>query len=75
MEKDVHNLHLEARMTVLTQRELKLMVMVSDGFTNKEIAIATGRALPTVKNTLVRIKDKLGAKNSAHAVKLVMGAI
>jgi DNA-binding CsgD family transcriptional regulator len=48
------------------------MNMIAEGMTNKEIAQATGKALPTVKNTLVRIKDKLGARNSPHAVRLMM---
>jgi DNA-binding NarL/FixJ family response regulator len=63
---------LEGIMAELTQHELELMMMISDGFTNKEIAIATGRALPTVKNTLAKIKDKLGARNAPHAVKLII---
>ena len=56
---------------LLTKNELNLMRLCSEGLTNQEIALKTGKALPTVKNTMVKIKDKLGAKNSAHAVAII----
>lgn len=62
-------------MAILTQNERKIMEMVADGFLNKEIAIATGKAPSTVKNTLVLIYEKLGAKNRAQAVAMMNGVL
>jgi DNA-binding NarL/FixJ family response regulator len=58
---------------ILTTNERLILEMVSDGFLNKEIAIASGRALSTVKNTLVLIYSKLGARNRAQAVAKIAG--
>jgi DNA-binding CsgD family transcriptional regulator len=52
----------------LTLKQKKLMWMLAEGMTDKEIAASEGVALSTVKNTMVAIYDKLDAKNRAHAV-------
>jgi two-component system nitrate/nitrite response regulator NarL len=44
----------------LTQRELKIVVAVSSGFTNKEIAQQLSLSVETVKHHLTNIFDKLG---------------
>jgi len=48
------------------------MDMVCQGRYDKEIALARGRAVSTVKNTMGTIYEKLGARNRAHAVKLYL---
>jgi DNA-binding NarL/FixJ family response regulator len=52
----------------LTDRQNKLLWMVADGMTDKEIAAALGIAVSTVKNTMVKIYEKLEARNRAQAV-------
>lgn len=57
----------------LTPNEYHLMMLVADGLTNKEIAALTHKAESTVKNTLLSIRRKLGAKNTPHAVAIMGG--
>ncbi len=52
----------------LTNGQTRLMWMVTEGMTDKEIAARQGVALSTIKNTMVVIYDKLQARNRAHAV-------
>lgn len=52
----------------LPPRQTQIIEMVARGMTNKEIADALGISFNTVKNTIVVILDKLGAKNRAEAV-------
>jgi DNA-binding NarL/FixJ family response regulator len=58
----------ETYMDRLSPGQTKLMWMVIEGMTDKEIAATRGVALSTVKNSMVVIYDKLEAKNRAHAV-------
>ena len=60
-------------MAIISQQERQILEMVSDGFTDKEIAISLGRATQTVKNQQAAIRHKLGAKNRAHAVNIIFG--
>lgn len=55
-------------MASLTGRQAKLMWMVAEGMTNKEIAAVLDIALSTVKNTMVMVYEKLEARNRAEAV-------
>lgn len=52
----------------LAPRQTQIIEMVSRGMTDKEVATALGIAVSTVKNTMVTIYEKLGAKNRAEAV-------
>jgi DNA-binding NarL/FixJ family response regulator len=52
----------------LTDRQAKLMWMVAQGMTDKEIASTLDVAVSTVKNTMVMIYEKLEARNRAQAV-------
>jgi DNA-binding CsgD family transcriptional regulator len=52
----------------LTDRQAKLMWMVAQGMTDKEIAAILGLAVSTVKNTMPMIYEKLEARNRAQAV-------
>jgi DNA-binding CsgD family transcriptional regulator len=52
----------------LTEKQARLMWMVAQGMTDKEIASTECLAVSTVKNTMVAIYEKLEARNRAHAV-------
>jgi DNA-binding NarL/FixJ family response regulator len=54
----------------LTQIELEILKLVSQGHTYAEIARIRKRALQTVKNQGCVMLLKLGAYNSAHAVAI-----
>lgn len=49
-------------------KEEKIVQMLSNGYTVKEIAIATGMNIRTLEAKLVRVKDQNGAKNIHHLV-------
>jgi DNA-binding CsgD family transcriptional regulator len=55
-------------MAKLTDRQTKLMWMVAQGMTDKEIAAILCLAVSTVKNTMRMIYEKLEARNRAQAV-------
>jgi DNA-binding CsgD family transcriptional regulator len=52
----------------LTPREADLVEYVRLGYTNAQIALATGRSVPAVRNLLVRIFDKTGVRTRAQLV-------
>lgn len=54
----------------LTEREVELLGYVAGGQTNQQIAKSMNIAVPTVKNHLAHIMEKLGATTRAHAVSL-----
>jgi two-component system, NarL family, response regulator len=56
----------------LTERELEILNLLAQGNTNKLIAAELGFSESLVKQELVRIFDKLGAKDRAHAVMLAI---
>jgi DNA-binding NarL/FixJ family response regulator len=51
----------------LTVRELQIVALVDIGLSNKEIARRLCIEVPTVKNHVHRILDKLGVRNRAEA--------
>jgi DNA-binding NarL/FixJ family response regulator len=53
----------------LSQRECEVLQLLAEGATSKEIALALGLRPKTVENHRARILDKLGAANSAAAVR------
>jgi two-component system response regulator NreC len=53
----------------LSEREREVLQLLADGGTSKEIAAALGLRPKTVENHRARILDKLGAANSAAAVR------
>jgi two-component system nitrate/nitrite response regulator NarL len=55
----------------LTARELQVVDLVERGMSNKEIARELCIELPTVKNHVHRILDKLGVCRRADAAALV----
>lgn len=54
----------------LTARELEILDLISEGLTNKEIARTMAIRLPTVKNHVHNIFEKLGVHTRAAAVAL-----
>jgi DNA-binding CsgD family transcriptional regulator len=56
----------------LTQRELSVLKIASEGRTADEIARALGLGMETVRSHLKNARTKLGARNSAHAVAEAM---
>jgi DNA-binding NarL/FixJ family response regulator len=53
----------------LSEREREVLQLLADGGTSKEIAVALGLRPKTIENHRARILDKLGAANSAAAVR------
>ena len=56
----------------LTQRELSVLKIASDGRTAEEIARALGVGMETVRSHFKRARAKLGARNRTHAVAEAM---
>lgn len=57
----------------LSGRERQMLDLACTGLTNGEIATRLNLALPTVKNSMSRIFDKLGVRNRAEAIALNIG--
>ena len=51
-------------------RELEVVGLVSEGFSNKEIATRLFLAEETIKTHLVKVRGKLDARNRAHLVSI-----
>lgn len=58
----------------LTQREVEVLQLVSEGNTNKEIGAELGLSALTVKSHLARIARKLGSGDRAHMVTVAFRA-
>jgi DNA-binding CsgD family transcriptional regulator len=56
----------------LSPREVEVLQMVAEGYSNKEIAGHFALTEHTVKNHLTGIMRKLGARDRAHAVVLAL---
>lgn len=56
----------------LTVEEIKILELVSQGFTNRDIATKLIKAYPTVKGQLQGIFHKLGCNNRDEAVRLAI---
>lgn len=57
---------------LLSHRQTEILQRVASGDETKEIASALGLKVPTVRNHVDGIIQKLGAKNRAHAVVLAL---
>jgi DNA-binding NarL/FixJ family response regulator len=51
-------------------RELEVLELVSEGFSNKEIGTRLFLAEDTIKTHIVAVRRKLDARNRAHAVSI-----
>ncbi len=56
----------------LTPKETRLCELLCDGLTNKQIAEARGLKIGSVKNSLRRIYDKIGADTRLQLVILLL---
>lgn len=54
----------------LSPREIEVIELVLEGYTNKQIAQRLGVGFETVKTHISHICSKLGARNRAHAASL-----
>jgi len=55
--------------TTLSQREKEVLLAIAQGSTNKEVAVQLGLSVRTVDTYRVRIKRKLGARNTAELLR------
>jgi two-component system response regulator FixJ len=65
---------LAARLAQLTPREHEVMEMVTEGRSNKEIAIDLGVSAKTVEAHRARVMEKMQAGSLAELVRMVMAA-
>jgi LuxR family maltose regulon positive regulatory protein len=54
----------------LTKRELELLKLIEQGYTNQDIADRLVISIPTVKRHITNIYSKLGAKNRTQAISI-----
>ena len=59
--------------TPLTPQEQRIVALVADGMTNKEIAVALALSPKTVKNYLSNVFEKLGIQRRSQAAALHAG--
>ena len=62
----------KAKSEPITYREMHILMMSAQGYSNKEISEYLGIAYQTVKNNFHRLMKKLGAKTNAQALLLAM---
>lgn len=57
----------------LSERHQQIMELIMKGYADKEIAQELGVSYHTIKGHIMRIYDKLGAVDRAHAVAIYLG--
>jgi len=57
----------------LSPRLKEIIALIMQGYADKEIAQRLGVSYHTVKGSIMRIYDKLGAVDRAHAVAIYLG--
>lgn len=72
-ERDTRTEPTATHLPRLTRRELEIVDLIDRGLSNKEIARELCIELPTVKNHVHRILEKLGVRRRADAAALVCG--
>ena len=58
----------DAQKLGISHRELEILALVSEGYTNKEIAYILGIKYQSVKNHMHHLQKKLGVKSAAGAL-------
>lgn len=58
--------------TDLSPAQNRLLLLLADGYSKPEIARATGWSYETLKDYSERIRLKLGARNTTHAVAIAI---
>ena len=59
-------------MVKLTELETRIVALIADGMTEREIGNEVGYSRNTVRIRTMELKGKLGARNREHAVALAM---
>ena len=57
----------------LTRREVEILRRLGSGRTNKEIAVALGLEVQTIKNAVTRIYHKLHVSTRSDAARVAIG--
>lgn len=52
--------------------ELAILKAIADGLTVPEVALLLEKGEPTVKSQLARVRLKVGARNTSHAVAIAL---
>jgi len=73
-EVQTQRAEIAARLAHLTPREHEVMEMVTDGRSNKEIALGLGVSAKTVEAHRARVMEKMEASSLAELVRMVMAA-
>lgn len=68
-EEVLHPPNIEQLITPLSKREIEVLELISQGFTNEEISKTLYLAISTVKNYNQSLFGKLGVKNRTEAIK------
>lgn len=63
----------ETRHVRLTRREAEILALVTEGLSNKQIALQLSIELPTVKNHVHNVLEKLGVRTRSQAVAVTSG--
>ena len=66
-----HRSAIEARLATLSPREREVLMLLTAGLVNKQIAVALGIAKRTVEFHRAHIMDKTGAASILHLVQMV----
>ena len=56
----------------LTERELEVLQLLSEGYSNKQVSEKLFISVQTVKTHVAHIFEKLGSRDRAHAVATAM---
>lgn len=59
---------------LLTERQIRVLQLMSEGFTQEEIGALISRSNKTVELEVLHIRQDLKARNTMHAVSLALVA-
>lgn len=59
---------------MLTERQIRVLQLMSEGFTQEEIGALIQRSTKTVELEVLHIRQDLKARNTMHAVSLALVA-
>ena len=57
---------------MLTERQIRVLQLMSEGFTQEEIGALIFRSTKTVELEVLHIRQELKARNTMHAVSLAL---
>lgn len=59
-------------MLTLTERQLRILQLLSEGMTQEEIGAVICRSTKTVELEVLHIRQNLGARNTIHAISIAL---